>query len=64
MSKILDNIPDDDTNRIYIDAPSGQEHYRLLVWLGKQVKGRILELGTFRGHSALCLGVFGEHIHY
>lgn len=63
MSSILSNIPETDTNLVYIDAPSGEEHYRLLVWLGKQVKGRILELGTFRGHSALCLGKFGEFVH-
>lgn len=62
MSKILDNIPDDDTNRVYIDAPSGKEHYRLLVWLGQKVKGRILELGTFRGHSALCLALGGHDV--
>lgn len=29
MSSILSNIPEDDTNLVYIDAPSGQEHYRL-----------------------------------
>lgn len=62
MSKILDNIPDSDTNKIYIDQEAGKEHYRLLVWLGKQVKGRILELGTFRGHSALCLGMAGQDV--
>lgn len=62
MSSILSNIPETDTNLKYIDMPSGQEHYRLLVWLGKQVKGRILELGTFRGHSALCLGVGGQYV--
>lgn len=62
MSSILANIPETDTNLKYIDAPSGQEHYRLLVWLGKQVKGRILELGTFRGHSALCLAEGGQEV--
>ena len=61
MTSILSNIPEKDTNIVYIDALSGQEHYRLLVWFGKQVKGSILELGTFRGHSALCLGVGGSH---
>ena len=63
MSSILSNIPETDTNLKYIDMPSGQEHYRLLVWLGKQVKGRILELGTFRGHSALCLAEGRKQIH-
>lgn len=62
MSSILSNIPETDTNLKYIDMPSGQEHYRLLVWLGKQVKGRILDLGTFRGHSALCLGKFENNV--
>lgn len=62
MSFILSNIPETDTNLKYIDMPSGQEHYRLLVWLGQKVKGRILELGTFRGHSALCLGLRGSDV--
>lgn len=62
MSSILSNIPETDTNLKYIDMPSGQDHYRLLVWLGKQVKGRIIDLGTFRGHSALCLGEGGQQV--
>ena len=63
MSPILDNIPESDTNRMYIDESSGKEHYRLLTWLGSKVKGRILELGTFRGHSALCFGLNGMEVH-
>tara|TARA_R110000772_G_scaffold145504_1_gene255456 strand:- start:14513 stop:15058 length:546 start_codon:yes stop_codon:yes gene_type:complete len=59
MTSILENIPKSDTNLVYIDAPSGEEHYRLLAWLGSKVKGDILELGTFRGHSALCLAKDG-----
>lgn len=62
MSKILDNIPDSDTNKVYIDQEAGKEHYRLLVWLGNKVKGTILELGTFRGHSALCLAEGGQDV--
>lgn len=62
MTPIMDNIPENDTNRIYIDQEAGKEHYRLLVWLGNKVKGRILELGTFRGHSALCLGFGGQDV--
>lgn len=63
MTSILDNIPKDDTNIVYINSPSGEEHYRLLAWLGSKVKGCILELGTFRGHSALCLGMNGMEVH-
>lgn len=62
MSKILEFIPKDDTNLQYIDAPAGEEHYRLLTWIGGQVKGKIMELGTFRGHSAVCLGGSGNHV--
>lgn len=62
MSKVLDNIPDHDTNKVYIDMEAGQEHYRLLAWLGKKAKGRILDLGTFRGHSALCLAEGGNDV--
>lgn len=62
MRPVLDNIPDDDTNRKYIDAKAGQDHYRLLVWLGKKAKKTIVELGTFRGHSALCLGLNGARV--
>lgn len=63
MSNILSMIPAADTNLKYIDMEAGQEHYRLLVWLGSNVKGHILELGTFRGHSALCLGHKGNEVH-
>ena len=62
MSKILEFIPKDDTNLQYIDAPAGQEHYRFLTWMGGQVKGKIMELGTFRGHSAVCLGGAGNKV--
>lgn len=62
MSKILEFIPKDDTNLQYIDAPAGQEHYRFLTWIGGQVKGKIMELGTFRGHSAVCLGGAGNKV--
>lgn len=62
MSKILEFIPKDDTNLQYIDAPAGEEHYRLLCWFGNQIKGKIMELGTFRGHSAVCLGSGGCHV--
>lgn len=55
MIKIMESIPNDDTNLQYIDEPAGIEHYRLLVWLGSQVKGKIMELGSLRGHSAFCL---------
>lgn len=56
MSPIIKNIPTTDTNLKYIGMKAGMEHYRLLVWLSTKVKGEIIELGTFRGHSALCLG--------
>lgn len=62
MSDILSMIPALDTNLKYIDMEAGQEHYRLLEWVGKQVKGSIIELGTFRGHSALCLGEGGQRV--
>lgn len=62
MTKVLEYIPKQDTNLQYIDAPAGQEHYRLLTWLGTQVKGNILELGTFRGHSAVCLANGGNNV--
>lgn len=59
MSSVLDFIPKSDTNLVYIDEVAGKEHYRLLTWLGKKVKGEIVELGTFRGHSAVCLSIGG-----
>lgn len=62
MSKILEFIPKEDTNLQYIDMEAGKEHYRLLTWISGQVKGKIMELGTFRGHSAVCLANQGRHV--
>ena len=62
MIKIMESIPNDDTNFQYIDMKAGEEHYRLLTWIGGQVKGNIMELGTFRGHSALCLSKSGNKV--
>lgn len=62
MSSVLDFIPKTDTNLVYIDEVAGKEHYRLLTWLGKKVKGEIVELGTFRGHSAVCLSIGGTTV--
>ena len=47
MIKIMESIPENDSNLQYIDESAGEEHYRLLVWLGGQVKGKIMELGSF-----------------
>lgn len=63
MEVVLSNVPQNDTNFKYLNAPSGEEHYRLLSWLGAKVKDQIVELGTFRGHSALCLGTGGKQVH-
>ena len=62
MSKIMELIPDQDTNFQYIDMKAGEEHYRLLAWIGGQIKGNIMELGTFRGHSAVCLAKSGNEV--
>ena len=58
MIKIMESIPENDSNLQYIDKLAGEEHYRLLVWLGGQVKGKIMELGSLRGHSAFCLAKY------
>lgn len=62
MIKILESIPKDDSNFQYIDQPAGKEHYRLLLWLGSQVNGKIMELGSLRGHSAFCLAQSGNQV--
>lgn len=41
----------------YFTLHSGQEHYRLLRYLGKQVQGNIVEIGTHAGTSAIALAV-------
>ena len=62
MIKIMESIPENDSNLQYIDESAGEEHYRLLVWLGGQVKGKIMELGSLRGHSAFCLAQSGNEV--
>ena len=32
MIKIMESIPENDSNLQYIDDLAGEEHYRLLVW--------------------------------
>jgi len=39
----------------YFPLRSGQEHYRLLRYLGGQVQGDIVEIGTHAGTSAIAL---------
>lgn len=55
------NLLNSHTDRKYFDLPAGREHYRLLHWLSTKHQF-ILELGTFRGLSALAM--FNQnHIH-
>ena len=43
--------------RRYFNEPSGQEHYRLLVYLGFCFNGvNITDIGTYMGGSAVALG--------
>lgn len=43
--------------RRYYNEPSGQEHYRLLVYLGFCFNGiNITDIGTYMGGSAVALG--------
>jgi len=39
----------------YFTLLSGQEHYRLLRYLGQQIEGDIVEIGTHAGTSAIAL---------
>ena len=39
----------------YFPLLSGQEHYRLLRYLGQQIEGDIVEIGTHAGTSAIAL---------
>jgi hypothetical protein len=41
----------------YFPLPSGQEHYRLLRYLGAKVKGTITEIGTHAATSVIALAV-------
>lgn len=56
MRLVADRVLSQSQDKQYIQMPAGKEHYRLLVWLGTQFK-YILELGTYRGHSALALAI-------
>ena len=47
MIKIMESIPKNDSNLQYIDEPAGKEHYRLLVWLGGQVKGNMSKMNLY-----------------
>ncbi len=46
----------------YIIMPAGQEHYRLLYWLASHFRDA-LELGTYRGHSALAMAIGGADVY-
>ena len=56
MRAVADRVLSQSQDKQYIQMPAGKEHYRLLVWLGTHFK-YILELGTYRGHSALALAI-------
>lgn len=49
----------------YFDLPSGQEHYRLLIYLSHCFQNiNIIELGIHRGSSSLCLATNqSNHVH-
>lgn len=41
----------------YINAPSGQEHYRLLAWISlRYTNVNIFDIGTYLGCSSIALG--------
>jgi predicted O-methyltransferase YrrM len=46
----------------YITMGAGREHYRLLYWFGKTYAYYALELGTYRGHSALAIAMGGANV--
>lgn len=56
MRKVSDLVLTQSADKKYIGMNAGQEHYRLLYWFGMQFE-RIVELGTYRGHSALSMAV-------
>lgn len=56
MRLVADRVLSQSQDKQYIQMPAGKEHYRLLVWLGMQFR-YIVELGTYRGHSAVALAV-------
>ena len=39
----------------YMELFSGQEHYKLLRYLGELLKGSFIEIGTHCGSSGLCM---------
>lgn len=45
----------------YFTLHSGQEHYRLLRYLGSQIDGNIVEIGTHAGTSAIALAIDSNH---
>lgn len=52
LASCLDSM----TDREYFKAEPGQEHYALLEWIGGRFAGStVLDLGTYRGASALAL---------
>lgn len=54
MAELMANIDHED--RIYMFAGPGKEHYRLLAYLSHGLKDAlIIEYGTYRGLSAVCL---------
>ena len=66
-NELLDNIDMSDDMKIigcyhdYYDKPSGQEHYRLLKYIAKNIGGHIVEIGTHCGTSAVALATATEH---
>lgn len=45
----------------YYDRPSGEEHYRLLKYLAKNIDGDITEIGTHCGTSAVALATSSDY---
>ena len=45
----------------YFALPAGQEHYRLLRYLAKQINGPIVEIGTHAATSVVALSVDTTH---
>jgi hypothetical protein len=53
-------LTEQEDRRYLMDVP-GQEHYTLLEWIGARFPGKtILDIGTYRGASALALVASGR----
>jgi len=62
MASVSRAILTQSADKRYIIMPAGQEHYRLLYWFASHFS-YALELGTYRGHSALAMAIGGAKVH-